>query len=189
MRTICNRIGLLFLLCLPLVFFAPAILRAQTAVDAAIGGTVMDSSGAVVPGATVTVRDIATDAQQTATTDSAGYYRIIHLQPGVYSVTIAARGFADYKATDVTVEVGSMTDVEGKMAVGTAAQTVQVTGEAPVINTTSPRLRGSCGRGAAQEPAGEQLPLVGLCAADAGRDERLERIRAAEFPRREHAAE
>jgi hypothetical protein len=182
MRTICNRIGLLFLPCLPLVFFAPAILRAQTAVDGAIGGTVMDSSGAVVPGATVTVRDIATDAQQTATTDSAGYYRIIHLQPGVYSVTIAARGFADYKATDVTVQVGSMTDVEGKMAVGTAAQTVQVTGEAPVINTTSPDFAGVV----------DEVPLkslVGLCAADAGRDERLERIRAAEFPRREHAAE
>src|SRR5581483_370189 len=71
-----------------------------------------------------------------------GYYRIIHLQPGVYSLTIAASGFADYKATDVTVQVGSMTDIEGKMVVGSAAQTVQVTGEAPVINTTSADFAG-----------------------------------------------
>jgi hypothetical protein len=141
MRKLCNRFGTLFLLLLPLVFAASA-LRAQTAVDGAIGGTVMDASGAVVPGSTVTVRNIATNAQQTETTDSAGYYRIIHLQPGIYSLTIAAPGFADYKATNVTVQVGSMTDIEGKMVVGTAAQTVQVTGEAPVINTTSPDFAG-----------------------------------------------
>ena len=142
MRTICNRLGTLFLVLMVLVFFATPILRGQTAVDGAVGGTVMDSSGAVVSGATVTVRNIATNAQQTATTDNAGYYRIIHLQPGNYTVTIAAPGFSDYKATDVTVQVGSMTDIEGKMAVGTAAQTVQVTGEAPIMNTTSADFAG-----------------------------------------------
>ena len=141
MRTICNRLGTLFLLALTSIVVA-APLHGQTAVDGAIGGTVMDATGAVVSGATVTVREIATNAQQTATTDSAGYYRIIHLQPGVYGVTITAQGFADYKASDVTVQVGLMTDLEGKMAVGQAAQTVQVTGEAPIINTTSPDFAG-----------------------------------------------
>lgn len=142
MSNLCDKLRTFFLLCLPLVFFAAPAVQAQTAVDGAIGGTVMDSSGAVVPSATVTVRDIATNAQQTATTDEAGYFRIIHLQPGLYNVTIAARGFSDYKATDVTVQVGLMTDVEGKMSVGTAAQTVEVTGEAPIINTTSPDFAG-----------------------------------------------
>ncbi len=125
-----------------LFFAATMSVSAQTAVDGAIGGTVMDSSGAVVPGATVTVRNVATNAQQTAITDNSGDYRIIHLQPGLYNVTIAAGGFSDYRATDVTVQVGSMTDVDGKMKVGTAAQTVEVTGEAPIINTTSPDFAG-----------------------------------------------
>jgi hypothetical protein len=142
MRKICNNFCLLSLTLLPLVFFVAIPSRAQTAVDGAIGGTVTDSSGAVVSGAAVTVRSIATNAQQTGTTDSSGYYRIIHLQPGLYNVTIAASGFADYKATNVTVQVGSMTDVDGTMAVGSAAQTVQVTGEAPVINTTSADFAG-----------------------------------------------
>ncbi|HVT96988.1 MAG TPA: TonB-dependent receptor [Acidobacteriaceae bacterium] len=142
MREICNRLCTLFLALVVLAFFATPVLHGQTAVDGAIGGTVMDSSGAVVSGSAVTVRNVATNAQQTATTDSNGYYRIIHLQPGVYSVSISAPGFRDYKATDVTVQVGSMTDVEGRMEVGTAAQTVEVTGEAPIINTTSADFAG-----------------------------------------------
>ena len=142
MRHICNWIGTLCLLLLTPIFFAVPVLSAQTAVDGAIGGTVMDSSGAVVPGAAVTVRNLATNAQQTATTDNSGSFRIIHLQPGLYNVTIAAQGFSDYKATGVTVQVGSMTNVDGQMKVGTAAQTVEVSGEAPIINTTSPDFAG-----------------------------------------------
>ena len=68
------------------------ISRAQTAVDGAVGGTVIDTSGAIVSGATVTVRENATNAEQTAKADCAGYFRVIHLQPGTYSVTIAALG-------------------------------------------------------------------------------------------------
>jgi hypothetical protein len=142
MRVICNAYANLLFFCLLLAFGIAPAARTQTAVDGAIGGTVMDATGAVVSGATVTVRNTATNAQQTATTDASGYYRIIHLQPGVFSVTIAASGFSDYKASDVIVQVGSLTDVEGKMAVGTAAQTVQVTSETPIINTTSPDFAG-----------------------------------------------
>jgi Carboxypeptidase regulatory-like domain len=124
------------------LFLVAISVSAQTAVDGAIGGTVMDSSGAVVPGAAVTVRNLATNAQQTATTDNSGNFRIIHLQPGQYNVTIAAQGFSDYKATGVTVQVGSITNVDGQMKVGTAAQTVEVSGEAPIINTTSADFAG-----------------------------------------------
>ena len=53
----------------------------------------VDASGAIVSGATVTVVNNATNAEQTAKADSAGYFRVIHLQPGTYNVTITASGF------------------------------------------------------------------------------------------------
>ena len=70
--------------------------RAQSAVDGAVGGNVLDSTGAVVPNASVTVRNIGTNAQQQAVTDGSGYFRVIHLQPGVYEVKIEASGFDTY---------------------------------------------------------------------------------------------
>jgi hypothetical protein len=115
---------------------------AQTAVDGAIGGTVLDSSGAVVANATVAVRNLGTNAAQTAVTDGSGYFRVLHLQPGAYNVSITASGFNEYRAVNVTVQVGVMTDVQARLSVGASAQTVEVTGEAPMVNTTSPDFAG-----------------------------------------------
>lgn len=129
---------LLFAFMLTLVSLAPA----QTAVDGAIGGTVLDSSGAVVRNATVSVRDIATNAEQTTVTNASGYFRVLHLQPSSYNVTITATGFAPYRSVNVAVQVGVMTDVQARLNVGASAQTVEVTGEAPLINTTSPDFAG-----------------------------------------------
>ena len=66
-----------------------AVGHAQTAVDGAIGGTVLDNSGAVVAGAQILVQNIGTNAQQSVVTDSSGYFRVLHLQPGSYNVTIS----------------------------------------------------------------------------------------------------
>ena len=118
------------------------IAHAQTAVDGAIGGTVLENSGAVVSGAQVRVQNIGTNATQTAVTDPSGYFRVLHLQPGVYNVTIAAPGFAAYRSTGVTVQVGVLTDVQARLTVGAEAQTVEVSGEAPLVNTTSPDFAG-----------------------------------------------
>ena len=115
---------------------------AQTAVDGAIGGTVLDSTGAVVANANVSVRNLGTNAEQTAVTDGSGYFRVLHLQPGAYNVTITAAGFSEYHAINVTVQVGVLTDVQARLAVGSSAQTVEVTGEAPLVNTTSPDFAG-----------------------------------------------
>ena len=88
------------------------VVLAQTAVDGAVGGTVVDMSGAIVGGATVVVHENATNAEQTATVDGSGYFRVIHLHPGTYSVTITAPGFEPYKALDLTVQVGLLTTIE-----------------------------------------------------------------------------
>jgi outer membrane receptor protein involved in Fe transport len=116
--------------------------HAQTAVDGAIGGTVLDNSGAVVVGASVSVHNDGTNADQDVVADESGYFRAIHLQPGLYDVTITAPGFDKFKSVNVTVEVGVLTTVESALKVGSSAETVEVTGDAPLVNTTSPDFAG-----------------------------------------------
>ena len=116
--------------------------HAQTAVDGAIGGTVLDSTGAVVPNASVLVHNNGTNAEQTVVSDGSGYFRVQHLQPGAYTVTVTASGFESYRSINLTVQVGSMTDMQARLNVGSSAQTVEVTGEAPLVNTTSPDFAG-----------------------------------------------
>ena len=110
---------------------------AQSTTDGAIGGTVTDQSGAVVPGATVKATNMGTNAVSTATTDGSGRYRVIHLQPGKYTVEVTSGNFSPYKAQNLIVEVGLVTNIDAKLSVGTKAEAVDVTGEAPQINTQS----------------------------------------------------
>ncbi len=112
----------------------------QSAVDGAIGGTVQDSSGLAIPKANVTIRNNSTNAEQVIVTDESGFFRAIHLQPSTYTVTVSAAGFQGYRSPEVIVEVGQLTDLSPKLPVGNAAETVEVTSEAPAINTTSPEF-------------------------------------------------
>ena len=138
--SILNRCTI-FAVLLSLLSFVPSA-RAQSAVDGAVGGSVLDSTGAAVPNASITVRNTGTNAEQRAVTDASGYFRVIHLQPAAYQVTITASGFDTYDAKSVIVQVGSLTDVEAHLKVGSSAQTVEVTGEAPLVNTSSPDFAG-----------------------------------------------
>lgn len=108
---------------------------AQSTTDGAIGGLVTDQSGAVVPNAGVSTKSLATGASASGKSDEGGRFLIIHLQPGVYSVEIAATGFAAYKATSVTVEVGRTTTIDATLGVQTQSETVIASAEAPVITT------------------------------------------------------
>jgi len=108
---------------------------AQSTTDGAIGGTVTDPSGAVVPNASVSTENLGTGSKANSTTDGSGRYQVIHLQPGFYSLEITADGFAAFKATKVTVEVGRTTTMDAKLNVKTASETVVTTAEAPVMVT------------------------------------------------------
>ena len=133
----CSRIGACFasFALLAASFLFASGTPAQSTTDGAIGGVVTDSSGAVVPGATVTAHNLATSGTAAAATDGNGRYLIGHLQPGTYSVEISAKGFAGYKATSITVEVGRATAVDAALGVQALAETVVATAEAPVIVT------------------------------------------------------
>ncbi|HEV2484403.1 MAG TPA: TonB-dependent receptor [Terracidiphilus sp.] len=117
-------------------FLTPtAILRAQTAVDGAITGTVEDSSGAAIPNATVLVHSTATNADASVTSDASGYFHVSRLVPGDYTVQVRGAGFADYTANHVIVEVGKSTEVVPRLNAGGTSTTVEVSAEAPVINS------------------------------------------------------
>src|SRR5262249_25403649 len=117
-----------------------ALLVAQSTTDGAIAGTVFDSAGAVVPKARVVIRNNGTNAERVANTDDAGYYRAGTLQPGSYTVTVENKGFAAYKAEQVIVQVGSITEVPPRLQVGGTQEVVNVTAEAPQINYVSPEF-------------------------------------------------
>src|SRR5262249_31358179 len=120
--------------------FVAAFAFPQSTTEGAIGGTVFDKSGAVVGSAKVTVHNNGTNAEQTVTADSSGYYRVSGLQPGTYTVTISGGGLAPYKAEQVIVQVGSLTEVSPHLAVGGTSEVVEVTAEAPQINYTTPEF-------------------------------------------------
>ena len=105
-----------------------------------IAGTVTDSTGAAVPGATVTATDVGTDASHTTTTSSTGSYIFTSLVPATYEVTITASGFSTWKArTEVTV--GGRLTLDSRLAVGSSTTTVEVTSEGGVqVNTMTQEL-------------------------------------------------
>jgi outer membrane receptor protein involved in Fe transport len=108
---------------------------AQSTTTGAIGITVTDPKGAVVPGATVVVRNSETNKEDTATTDDEGRARIANLQPGTYTVTAEGSGFGKFTQQNIVVEVGVVSSVDAVMAIAGGENVVEVTGGAPVINT------------------------------------------------------
>jgi outer membrane receptor protein involved in Fe transport len=124
----------LLVMMMALLFFASAS-SAQSTTDGAIWGIVTDQSGALVPGASVAAKNLGTGASANGKSDESGRFLITHLQPGVYSVEITATGFAAYKATSITVEVGRTTTLDATLGVQAQTATISATAEAPVLTT------------------------------------------------------
>jgi hypothetical protein len=125
----------LFLLILFSILGALAFGQGDTG---SISGTVRDSTGAVVPAAKVSVRNIATATERTAETDSSGGYTIPGLAPGIYEATVSKAGFADYKVR-AQVTVGSFVTLNAQLSLTTVTSTIEVTAApaAAEINTQS----------------------------------------------------
>jgi outer membrane receptor protein involved in Fe transport len=119
-----------------LVMMSTLAVMAQSTVTGAIEGVIMNPNKEVVPGASITVRNIGTNNEESATSDGEGRFRVVNLQPGTYSVTINSQGFSPFTQEKVVVEVGRVTTLDVPLSVTGVSGTVQVTSEAPVINTT-----------------------------------------------------
>jgi carboxypeptidase family protein len=105
-----------------------------------INGVVTDNSGAVLPGVTVTAESPALIQPQAQTTGADGTYRLIALPPGVYTVTFTLPGFQTVKREGVRVVINQTLPVDAQLQVATLQETVTVTGESPVVDTTSTTL-------------------------------------------------
>lgn len=133
-----SRLSLVFFLFL----FVPGVI-AQT-FRGTILGTVTDSSGAVVPGAKVTVRQVATGLERSTESTPDGSYSIPELPIGSYTVTVAAAGFQTAVTKNVVVDVATERRVDTQLKAGQVSETVEVSGETlPQIETTSAELGGT----------------------------------------------
>jgi len=120
--------------------FAPVVLLAQTS-NGTIVGSILDPRDAVIPKADVKAISPQFGALHQAQTDSAGTYRMESLQPGIYTVTISAPGFANLQVSGVVVNASLTTTVNGKLTLAASQQTIEINAPASqVIDTQSGQL-------------------------------------------------
>src|SRR2546423_545948 len=107
----------------------------QTTGAATIVGTVTDTTGAVIPGARVTVINTETGFKFDGVTNSDGYYYVPYLRPGIYNETIEAQGFKKYVRDGIELRTNDQPRIDVKLDVGNVAETVEVRGAAPLLET------------------------------------------------------
>jgi len=115
------------------LFFA----HAQSATTGAIGGTVSDAGGALLPAATITVKSLDTGVTRTVKSNSSGEYRVSELEPGTYSASFTVEGFETYQANAIVVTVGSLSPLSAVMKPGSVTNSIVVTAEAPLLHSES----------------------------------------------------
>jgi hypothetical protein len=123
-----------FALVLSLIWTAiPA--SAQGAGDGSIEGTVMDMTGSVIPGASVTISNVATGISTVQKSSSAGFFNIAPVLPGTYTVQVTAKGFKMLVQDNVVVNALQVRTISPVLSVGAESLTVTVTGAPPVLDT------------------------------------------------------
>jgi hypothetical protein len=131
-----SRVVFVFLL--PVI--AAQVVCGQTSTTGAIRGTLTDSTGAVISGATVTVTSKATDQVRTVKSDSSGQYTVGLLPPEVYTISITAPGFKTEQPAPVTVVVTETARADAKMVLGSNTETVEVTSQAAALQVENATL-------------------------------------------------
>lgn len=136
-----------------LVFALPA----SAQFGSSLSGTVLDPSGAAIPGASVTLTNLATQVSQAATTNDTGFYHFAELPPGKYSLTVTANGFKKNVLSDVSLAAETPRNTDVHLQTGGSVETVTVSeGETPQLQTAD----ASIGSTITSEEV-ERLPIVG----------------------------
>src|SRR6266481_2109693 len=146
-RSLLTSLSLLFVICLAVV--------AQTGTSN-ITGTVRDTNGSVVPGATVTARNEATGVTSTQTTTESGLYSFASLPVGNYTITIEKQGFKTLQKTSNALQVGEPLTVDGALEIGQVSETVTVSGGAEQLQNSNATIGN-----VVEQKAIEALPLNG----------------------------
>jgi hypothetical protein len=150
-------------LCIALMGFlllGCASMWGQATAVGTVQGTVTDKSQAVIKGADVTITNKDTGATRTTKTNDAGEYRV-DVQPGVYNVKIAAKGFSAAQAKDVEVAIGRTATQNFAMSPGGVSETIEVTAVAPLMDQTKMDVSTNITPQQIQD-----LPLIGRDIAD-----------------------
>src|SRR5678809_180068 len=140
------------------LFFALAFMSSRAmaqSTNGVISGIVADAQGGVLPGVTVTARNVDTGATRNITTEADGRFRLAGLVPGRYELKAELQGFGAVTVPDVTVAVDSETTRNVTMQVQGLQESVTVTGEAPVIEVTKTDVSGVI-----TQAQMEQLPMA-----------------------------
>lgn len=140
-------LSILLLICIPGRAFG------QTGTSS-LHGTVTDQSGAAIIGARVVLNNAQQGFHRETTTNAAGEYEYLALQPGVYSLVVEMRGFRKFEQDNLTLLVNTPTTSNVKMEIGSALETVEVSAQAETLNTTDASLGN-----AFDENQIKQLPL------------------------------
>ena len=130
LRRIPRSIACLLFLCLCL-----AVQVSGQVNTASLTGLVTDPAGAVVPNASVTVKNKATDVESSATTDSSGYYTFASLPVGTYTLTIELSGFKKAVHENINLEVGQKARIDASLEVGSVSESVVVATAPPLLST------------------------------------------------------
>jgi len=136
LRFVFPPVAWLSLLFLPAFISLPAFGQAF----GTIGGTVTDQSGAVIPGAKVTITESDTGFSRDAVSDSSGYYVVPNLRPTRYNLAVTATGFEKFAEQNIPLLANQAATVDVRLQVGSVTQTLEVTEAAPLVNTTTQTL-------------------------------------------------
>src|SRR5687767_8402822 len=136
-----SRLSALLLIPVALLLqLANAPLRAQIAGTGTIRGTVNDPSGAVIPGAAITVTNVATGVETKREATAAGLYVVQPLPAGVYKVSVTAPGFRTTVQDQVVVDALSNIEVNLRLELGATAESITVSAAPAELNTVDPRM-------------------------------------------------
>ena len=124
--------------------------------DASVNGTVIDETKAVLPGATITATNLATGGTSIAVSDERGTYRLLRLPPGKYKLQAEMQGFASVILAGVELLVGQNATVPFTLKVAQVSETLTVTAESPLVDTSSSQVAGNVDRRQM-----ESMPLQG----------------------------
>ena len=122
-----------------IALLVPVVFGQET--TAGLQGVVKDASGAVVAKAVVEVSSPSLIGMKVLETDAGGYYRFANLPPGTYTLTVSAQNFRTVKQENITLTAGRLPTIDVVLQVGMAAEVVEVSGEAPLVDVTQSKVQ------------------------------------------------
>ena len=147
--------AVLVVFALTIVGFPPAPAAAQVSTGSIVG-TVLDSTGQLVPGAQVTIRNVNRNTSTTLVTDHNGAYAALFLVPGTYEVQVTLQGFKSWVRSDLVLQVNDRLRIDASLEVGGIEETTTVLASSPVVRTDSSEVGTVI-----EERAIRELPLNG----------------------------